>query len=1230
MKKQFLNAPTAQVKQSLTRYFFLTKKYGFGLGKGFLLLFFFFSMLTLQAENTDFPAGGDGSAENPYKITNRTELDKVRNYLGAANANLHFELTADIDMSASDWTPIGTSASPFRGKFHGNGHKLLNLKTTNAAYNGLFGVVNAGALIEDVHIVGGAIDYTSTATGTIVGVGAIVGYIPLNIAGDVIIRNNSNSAAVSTHTASTGAGTGGIVGNINITSSANGNVILSQNRNTGSVTGSGGERTGGIVGIAATAAANFTIDITSNYNSGDVTGESTVTYYTGGIVGYAFITTAAGNINITSNYNGGNVTGKSEAIAARIGGVVGYANIGIANSNITISNNSSYAKVETTSSSGTTYIGGIAGLLNASITAANTGMELFFDKNFAAGSVVGNLASTAFRSGGLIGYSTFGAATLTIKNSVAAQDTIYRPATNGHRIICTASGYTDRGGSVTYGANYAYKDLVLKNATGTATATDNGNTEGTGKTFAELLTESTYKDGLSWNFTDTWKIEDEVTYPYLQWQDGPYLPTVKYNYTGSEETIVFDNANPPTVVLESGNKPSLVLELTPPEGGSAYLEQNPVPFTSAQDIIPNKVFSVSEKGIRVTCPFTVQRTSEEPFVEYTATLKYQDGVTDDVVLTANYDNNYTITRPENPTRDEYAFDDWYSDETYTDVWDFDAPLTQDVTLYARWIRVLLGEGTQESPYLIKIQEQLDSIRTYSTAHFKLANNIELTFSEDDVTGWEPIAGFSGSLDGDGKQIIGLWSHDTSSSLGLFADLSGVIKDLGIAIASQGIGNATAAYAGGLAGSVTGGSIDGVYVTGGAIGGATTASGGLAGAVDDTEISNSYATVDVNSSDNGAAGGLVGTITGFSKITNSYAAGQVTGNSLTGGLAGAIETAGIEISNSFALGKVVYDGTATTVGSFAGTDAGGIVTGGYNSEVNEGLPADDALTALTNAETKEAATYAAWYLESSDKWGIYDAFGYPYLKAFGNHILIIPETDPTEAVYTGEAITFDLDWDANDNYDAEISEITGELAIDATELIDAGEYRIISGSLDLKNPYYQISFNDSVYAIISKATQSITFTPETTLDIADRAYALSATATSGLPVLFRLRDTDAYLAEITGGNQLTLISAGEIEVTAYVAANNNYEDATEVTVPITITGSTVGIGALPAADALTAKLVNGLLKITGIAAGESVAVYSAQGTTVYRQAAVSGEQNIQLPVRGVYVVVAAEKKVKVVY
>ena len=106
-----------------------------------------------------------------------------------------------------------------------------------------------------------------------------------------------------------------------------------------------------------------------------------------------------------------------------------------------------------------------------------------------------------------------------------------------------------------------------------------------------------------------------------------------------------------------------------------------------------------------------------------------------------------------------------------------------------------GTGTPENPYLICNAEQLDSIRyfLYDRFHFQLNNDIDLTDylsagnpGYNAGEGWEPIGNadtpFTGSLNGDGHKITGLWINRTGDYIGLFGFIDGaVIRNVGVII-----------------------------------------------------------------------------------------------------------------------------------------------------------------------------------------------------------------------------------------------------------------------------------------------------------------------------------------------------------------------------------------------------------------------------------------------------------------
>ena len=104
------------------------------------------------AEETAF-AGGSGTEEDPWQIETVEQLAYLAStvndgsksgYMGA-----YFALTADLDMTGVDWTPIGNMADMenytalFQGTFDGQGHTVSNFTYENDHFivgAGLFGI----------------------------------------------------------------------------------------------------------------------------------------------------------------------------------------------------------------------------------------------------------------------------------------------------------------------------------------------------------------------------------------------------------------------------------------------------------------------------------------------------------------------------------------------------------------------------------------------------------------------------------------------------------------------------------------------------------------------------------------------------------------------------------------------------------------------------------------------------------------------------------------------------------------------------------------------------------------------------------------------------------------------------------------------------------------------------------------------------------------------------------
>ena|GEM_PF-1260980 len=231
-----------------------------------------------------------------------------------------------------------------------------------------------------------------------------------------------------------------------------------------------------------------------------------------------------------------------------------------------------------------------------------------------------------------------------------------------------------------------------------------------------------------------------------------------------------------------------------------------------------------------------------------------------------------------------------------------------------------GDGTLGNPFIISTPEQLDGIRKSPSAHYKLGKSIDLSdYLKSSSAGWNPIASFTGSLDGAGYKITGLWINRFSTNynpVGLFRQvLGGSVKNLGVEIADAGIIGGS--WCGGLAGRIdnSSSSIVNCYVTGNVSGADQV--GGIVGAVNEGSVVNCYTTGTISGID--CVGGVVGLLYNGGKIANCYATGLIKGDDAVGGIAGVIGYNKGTIVNCVALNPGI-----------SSNGSKGRVAGGYSS------------------------------------------------------------------------------------------------------------------------------------------------------------------------------------------------------------------------------------------------------------------------------------------------------------
>ena len=323
-------------------------------------------------------AGGDGSEENPYQISDGTQLAYLSEQVKKGNtfANQNFELTNDIKLNnTSDvenwesnppintWNPIGDYFNRFMGTFDGRNFTVsgIYIDSPETDYQGLFGVSSGeihnldinNAYIRGNNYVGGIAGYSSRTIGCnafktfVIGeqdyIGGIVGY------GNV--RECSNFGNVRGR-----AYIGGVIGCFTYPN-------LQYCYNSGNVESIGYSTVmGGVAGYHYPSSYSMDNSIESCYNLGTIRGNTTGEYNTsvGGIVGYAYYTPQNSVVGfnefsaiISNCYNIGDIYTTS----GHGGGVIGDAHANY-NKEIIIQNCYNTGMI---TGGNTTYLGGILG-----------------------------------------------------------------------------------------------------------------------------------------------------------------------------------------------------------------------------------------------------------------------------------------------------------------------------------------------------------------------------------------------------------------------------------------------------------------------------------------------------------------------------------------------------------------------------------------------------------------------------------------------------------------------------------------------------------------------------------------------------------------------------------------------------------------------------------------------------------------------------------------------------
>ena len=338
----------------------------------------------------------DVSADTVIDISTAAQLSAIRNDLDG-----RYRLVKDIDLSGSQWEPIGTgytASTAFTGVLDGNGHTIKGLTIvhngtgSDAKFAGLFGHMNG--TVKDLTLKGVDITVKETKSAR---VGAVAGQSQgviegVTASGRVQCLSTSNTAAV-----------GGIVGRqtkVALISGCSSAVDVKVTGNTIRLGGILGENEGGKVLLSQTV--------------GKVDGNATYQLYIGGIAGHSH-SASSGNVvieaEITDCLRDGATVGfaKSRLVG---GGLIGWNESGVLKNAISLQTVDFTGDTNVTAgqiigenggdAENTYYVKNDAGLTEIGTGTVISAVKL--SKNFTENDVrdlLANNASWAFKDGSL-------------------------------------------------------------------------------------------------------------------------------------------------------------------------------------------------------------------------------------------------------------------------------------------------------------------------------------------------------------------------------------------------------------------------------------------------------------------------------------------------------------------------------------------------------------------------------------------------------------------------------------------------------------------------------------------------------------------------------------------------------------------------------------------------------------------------------------------------------------
>ena len=121
-----------------------------------------------EENQSNFHLNGDYAGY--YAIADKEDLQAFAAKVNAGENAVNAVLTADIDMTGEDWTPIGDTNDGYTGTFDGNGHKISKLvceRTGDKQVSGLFAQLKENSVVRNLGMEDGVFTSSTSTAGAV-------------------------------------------------------------------------------------------------------------------------------------------------------------------------------------------------------------------------------------------------------------------------------------------------------------------------------------------------------------------------------------------------------------------------------------------------------------------------------------------------------------------------------------------------------------------------------------------------------------------------------------------------------------------------------------------------------------------------------------------------------------------------------------------------------------------------------------------------------------------------------------------------------------------------------------------------------------------------------------------------------------------------------------------------------------------------------------------------------